>query len=183
MVLNIIIFALLSYCIGSITGAYYITKWMTGKDIRKLGSGNAGARNAGRQLGKKGFLYTLLIDIAKVMIALSITSFLFPENKIMLLISSLFLLIGHIWPIHLGFKGGKGVVVYLASTLFFLPMAIVVLAITVGIGYLLIRNFTIVGLIAMISIPLTAWIMKEYYFAIGLLILLVIVVIPHLARK
>lgn len=150
MVLNFTLFALLSYFIGSVTGAYYITKWMTGKDIRKLGSRNAGARNAGRQLGKKGFLYTLSIDIVKVIIVLSITRLFFPENNIMLLVSSLFLLIGHIWPIHLGFRGGKGVVVYLASTLFFVPIAIVVLGLTVRIGYLLIRNFTVAGLIALI---------------------------------
>lgn len=183
MVLSITILAVLSYSIGSVTAAYYITKWMTGEDIRKLGSGNAGARNAGRQLGKKGFIYTLVIDIAKVMLTLSITSLLFPENKPMLLISSLFLLIGHIWPIQLGFKGGKGVVVYLASTLFLVPLAIAVLGITFGICYLLIRNFTIAGLIAMLSIPLTAWMMTEYDVAIGLFILLIIVVIPHLTRK
>ncbi|WP_156857735.1 glycerol-3-phosphate acyltransferase [Oceanobacillus sp. AG] len=168
---------------GSVNGAYYITKWMTRQDIRRLGSGNAGARNAGRELGKKGFLYTLFIDIAKVMIALSLTSLLFPENKIMLLVSAFFLLFGHIWPIHLGGRGGKGVVVYLASTLFFIPIAIIVLGLIVGISYLLIQNFTVSGLIAMLSIPVTAWILGEYYFEIGLFILLIIVFIPHLTRK
>ena len=155
---------------------------MTGQDIRAFGSGNVGARNAGRQLGRKGFLYTLAIDIPKVMIALSVTSLFFPENKVMLLVSAFFLLIGHIWPIQLGFKGGKGVVVYLASTLFFVPMAIVVLGIIVGIGYLLIRNITIAGFIAMASIPITAWVLEEIYFSIGLFLLLIIVIIPHVTR-
>ncbi|MCG5103804.1 glycerol-3-phosphate acyltransferase [Oceanobacillus alkalisoli] len=183
MVLNITLVVLLSYCMGSLIGAYYITKWMTGQDIRRLGSGNAGARNAGRELGKKGFLYTVFIDVAKVMIALSLTSLLFPENKIMLLVSAFFLLVGHIWPVHLGGRGGKGVVVYLASTLFLVPMAIVVLGIIAGIGYLLIRNFTVSGLIAMLSIPVTAWIMGEYCIGNGLFILLIIVLIPHLRTK
>lgn len=183
MILNILVTALLAYFIGGLTGAYYITKWVTGEDIRSLGSGNAGARNAGRQLGKKGFFCTLLIDVAKVIIVLSLISFSFPDNKIMLLFGSLFLLIGHIWPIQLGFKGGKGVVVYLASALFLVPISIAVLGIIVGIGFLLIRNFTIAGFIAMISIPITAWILNEYHLAVGLLILLIIVVIPHLTRK
>ncbi|WP_164668690.1 glycerol-3-phosphate acyltransferase [Virgibacillus doumboii] len=183
MILTITSIILLSYCLGSITGAYYITKWMIGEDIRTLGSGNVGARNAGRQLGKKGFLCTLLIDIAKVMITLSLVSFIFPENEIILLISALFLLVGHIWPVQLGFKGGKGVVVFLASTLFFMPLAIVVLGICMGISYLLIRNFTIAGLVSMGSIPVTAWILEETYFAIGLFILLIVVVIPHIQRK
>ena len=54
MILRIISVVILSYSLGSITGAYYVTKWMMGKDIRELGSGNVGARNAGRQVGKKG---------------------------------------------------------------------------------------------------------------------------------
>ncbi|MHC0037781.1 glycerol-3-phosphate acyltransferase [Pseudoneobacillus sp. C159] len=183
MIAKVISVILFSYFLGSITGAYYLTKWMVGKDIRKLGSGNVGARNAGRQLGKKGFLYTVIIDATKVLIALLITSALFPQNDRMLLVSALCLLIGHIWPLHLGFKGGKGVVVYLAITLYFVPVAILVVGACVGIGYLLVKNFTITGLISMISIPITAWIVGENDFAIGLMILLIIVIIPHLTRK
>ncbi len=183
IILKIMLVTVISYCLGSITGAYYITKWMIGKDIRKLGSGNAGARNAGRQLGKKGFMYTLLIDITKVMIALYLTTVLFPQNDLMLLISAFFLLIGHNWPMHLGFKGGKGVVVFLATTLFLVPLAIVVLGICVGLIFLFVRNFTIAGLISMAFIPITAWILGEYDFAKGLFILLIIVIIPHIKRK
>lgn len=183
MIIKIILTVLLSYFLGSITGAFYITKWMIGKDIRKLGSGNAGARNAGRLLGKKGFIYTLLIDIAKVMIALTITAVLFPQNEKMLLVSAFFLLLGHNWPTHLGFKGGKGVVVFLASTLYFVPISIVVLGICIGINYMILRNFTIAGLISMATIPITAWILEEYNFAIGLSILLMVVIIPHIKSK
>jgi acyl phosphate:glycerol-3-phosphate acyltransferase len=121
--------------------------------------------------------------VAKVIVALYITTIIFPENEIMLLISAFFLLMGHIWPLQLGFKGGKGVVVFLASTLFFVPMAIPVLGICMGISYLLIRNFTIAGLISMISIPITTWIVGDYYFAIGLFILLLIVLYQHINRK
>lgn len=183
MIPKMIITIFLSYFLGTITGAYYLTKRMIGKDIRKLGSGNIGATNAGRQLGKKGFIYTLLIDMAKVLIALYITTIIFPENKIMLLMSAFFLLIGHIWPIQLGFKGGKGVVVFLASTLFIVPLAIGILGICMGISYLCIRNFKVAGLIAMVSIPITSWIVQEYNFAIGLFILLLIVITQHFKTK
>jgi acyl phosphate:glycerol-3-phosphate acyltransferase len=183
MILKMILIVVLSYFLGSITGAYYLTKWKLGKDIRQLGSGNAGARNAGRQLGRTGFIFTILIDAAKVIIALFITSALFPQNEFILLVSALCLVTGHIWPLHLGFKGGKGVVVYLAVTLYFVPIAILVVGACVGIGYLLLRNFTIAGLISMLLIPITAYILEEYYFAIGLLFLLIIVIIPHLTRK
>lgn len=153
---------------------------MIGKDIRQLGSGNVGARNAGRQLGKKGFMYTLIIDTVKVFITLYITSIYFPEMEEMLLVSAFFLLIGHIWPIHLRFRGGKGVVVFLASTLFIFPIAIAVLGICMGIGYLFVQNFTITGLISMATIPLTALVLEEYFLAISLFILLLVVVILHI---
>jgi acyl phosphate:glycerol-3-phosphate acyltransferase len=183
MILKIILIVLISYSLGSITGAYFVTKWMNGSDIRQVGSGNVGARNAGRLLGKKGFMYTLLIDIAKVFIALYLTNIFYPENEMILLVSAFFLLIGHVWPVQLGFRGGKGVVVFLSSTLFFMPIAIGILGICFGIGYLLTRNFTIAGLISMATIPITAWILEEYYYSIGLLILLVFVVILHIKRK
>src|SRR5690625_356731 len=117
MIFKIALLMLLSYCFGSITGAYYVTKLMLGKDIGMLGSGNVGARNAGRQLGTKGFLYTLSIDTIKVIFPLLITDHFFPENKMMLLVSALFLLIGHICPIQLGFNVGIGVFVYFISIL------------------------------------------------------------------
>jgi acyl phosphate:glycerol-3-phosphate acyltransferase len=183
MILKMILVTLLSYCLGSINGAYYITKWKTSKDIRELGSGNAGARNAGRQLGKKGFFYTLIIDIAKVIAALYMTALIFPKDEIMLLVSAFFLLVGHIWPVQLGFKGGKGVVVFLASTLYLVPFAIVVLGISLGFFYLLIRNFTIAGLFSMASIPVTAYFLGAPQYAIGLLILLIIVIVLHIIRK
>ncbi|MCM3585731.1 glycerol-3-phosphate acyltransferase [Mesobacillus maritimus] len=153
---------------------------MIGKDIRQLGSGNVGARNAGRLLGRKGFVYTALIDVAKTMIALYTTTLLFPQQDMMLLVSAFFLLLGHNWPLFLGFKGGKGVAVFLAFTLFVVPQAIVVLGISVAILYLLIRNFTIAGLISMATIPITAWALEENTFAIGLFCLLIVVVLSHL---
>ncbi len=183
MVLKIILLVMLSYGLGSITGAYYVTRWMIGKDIRQLGSGNAGARNAGRQTGRKGFIYTTLIDVAKVFAALSITTIFFPQNDSLLLVCALFLLLGHIWPVQLGFQGGKGVVVFLASTLFLVPLAIPILGICVGLSYLFVRNFTIAGLISMLAIPITAWVLGETDYAIGLFTLLIIVVISHIMRK
>lgn len=172
--------AIYSYCLGCITGAYYVTRWLAGKDIRTLGSGNVGARNAGRQAGTKGFMYTLAIDITKVMIALTLTVIYFPQNKLMLLLSVFFLLLGHNWPVQLGFKGGKGVVVFLASVLFLVPPAIAVLGVCFGIIYLFVRNFTIAGLVSMVSIPVTSFILGEQYFAIGLFILLIFVILSHI---
>jgi len=171
----------LSYLSGSINGAYYAAKFMSGKDIRLVGSGNAGARNAGRHLGKKGFLLTLLIDVGKTLIVLTIVKKGLEMNEILLIVSAIFILFGHIWPIHLQFLGGKGVVVFLATTLFFIPAAILIAGMVLGIGYLLFRNFTITGLAAMLTIPITSWSLGQTWTEIlGLVFMLIIVMMVHI---
>lgn len=171
---------IISYAMGSVNGAYYVIRSMAGKDIRLLGSGNAGARNAGRQVGKKGFLLTLLIDIAKTIFALLIADLITEGDNITLILCSVAVLLGHLYPVHLHFRGGKGVVVFLAATLYLVPEAILVTGIVMGIGYLLFRKFTVPGLVSLSAIPISS-----YYFTgnrgitICLLVMLIIVILAH----
>jgi acyl phosphate:glycerol-3-phosphate acyltransferase len=170
---------LVSYGLGSITGAYYIVKMFTGEDIRKLGSGNVGATNAGRAMGKKGFLLTLFIDAGKVILALMITAEL-TEGERYFVLSSIFVMIGHLFPIQLGLQGGKGVVVYLASALFLSPISIGIFAITMGVSYTILRKYTIAGFISMATIPITAYVIEgSLTISIGLLSLFVFVLMAH----
>ncbi|MCA1062552.1 glycerol-3-phosphate acyltransferase [Rossellomorea sp. AcN35-11] len=170
---------LISYGLGSITGAYYIVRIYTGEDIRNVGSGNVGATNAGRALGKKGFLLTLFIDAGKVMIALQIASLLNGDDRYLVL-SSIFIMIGHLFPIQLGFHGGKGVVTYLATSLFFSAPSIGFFAITMGILYVILRKYTIAGFLSMASIPISGYLMGESFtISIGLSSLFVMVVLAH----
>ncbi|WP_034302144.1 glycerol-3-phosphate acyltransferase [Bacillus cihuensis] len=174
----------LSYAFGCINGAYYFSKWKMGKDIRKLGSGNAGARNAGRQLGKKGFFFTVVIDAIKVFMALFIVNTLIEESELVMLICAFCLLIGHIWPIQLQFRGGKGVVVFLAVTLYLVPVAILVTGIVMGIGYVMFRRITIPGLISMMTIPITAYATgHSWTYSIGFLCMLIIVLLVHIPNS
>lgn len=170
-----------SYLFGSINGAYYAAKFMSGDDIRLVGSGNAGARNAGRHLGKKGFLLTLFIDVGKTLVVLTIVKKGLELNNILLIISAVFVLVGHIWPLHLEFRGGKGVVVFLAATLFIIPEAILIAGVVLGSGYLLFRKFTITGLFAMLTIPITSWYAGQTRTeTIGLLVMLILVLLVHI---
>ncbi|MBN8201004.1 MULTISPECIES: glycerol-3-phosphate acyltransferase [Bacillaceae] len=168
-----------SYALGSVTGAYYVVKYIAKEDIRKKGSGNVGATNAGRAIGKKGFLLTIAIDAVKAWAALYVTGLMF-EGEGLLILSAVCVLIGHLFPIQLGFHGGKGVVVYLASALFLEPMTIAIMAITMGIAYAVLRKYTRSGFIAMASIPITAWVIGDsFIISAGLLLLLLIVLISH----
>jgi acyl phosphate:glycerol-3-phosphate acyltransferase len=177
--LILIIIMLLSYGLGSITGAYYIVKMLTGKDIRVVGSGNVGATNAGRVSGKKGFLLTLLIDAGKVILALSFTSIVM-KGEAYLILSSIFVLVGHLFPFQLGFHGGKGIVAYLASALFLCPLSIVVFAIVMGGVYIIIRKYTLSGFLSMGTIPIAAYVIEgSFTLSAGLGALFVIVVVFH----
>lgn len=179
--LQVLMLIALAYLFGSINGAYYAAKFMSGNDIRLVGSGNAGARNAGRYLGKKGFLLTLFIDVGKTLIVLTIVKKGLELNNILLIFSAVFVLVGHIWPLHLEFRGGKGVVVFLAVTLFMIPAAILIAGVVLGSGYLLFRKFTITGFFAMLTIPITSWYSGQTWTeTIGLLFMLILVLLVHI---
>ena len=116
---NFLYLICISYFIGSIPFAYIITKFFGYGDIRKIGSGNVGATNVLRT-GKKSLAITvLLLDIFKGFLPITIFS-LINDNKFgpyEIIFFSSFTVIGHIFPIWLKFKGGKGVATYLGYIL------------------------------------------------------------------
>src|SRR3972149_358726 len=110
-----ILVILIAYLLGSIPSAVWIGKFFYGVDVREHGSGNAGATNTFRILGKKAGLPVLLIDILKGFFAVKLANFViidsmskgdFIELKLVLGVAAL---IGHIFPILSSFRGGKGI--------------------------------------------------------------------------
>lgn len=127
----------LSYLLGSISFSIVIARWVKGIDIRQHGSGNAGATNTLRVLGKGPGLLVFLLDIAKGIVAVLLGQS-FSDNEWVPVICGLAAIIGHNWPIWFKFKGGKGIAttVGVIATLAFLPalcagaVAIATIAIT-----------------------------------------------------
>lgn len=103
-----LLLALLSYALGAIPFALIFTKWKIGKNIRKLGSGNIGATNAARVAGPMVGILTLLCDVAKAYIPVSIGISLGSSAQIAVLFGFC-AFIGHCFPVWLRFSGGKGV--------------------------------------------------------------------------
>ena len=97
-----------SYFIGAIPFAYIIVKLVKKIDIRTVGSGNAGATNAARVLGKWGFISVFVLDALKGFIPVFI-SLHFYGQTIITLITAAVVVLGHTYTVFLGFKGGKGV--------------------------------------------------------------------------
>lgn len=96
------------YLIGSIPTSYLVVKRLKGVDVRKVGSGNVGATNAGRVLGKDWAVAIALFDMLKGGIAVFIAS-RFTSSPVTLALTGGLAVIGHIYPVWLNFKGGKGV--------------------------------------------------------------------------
>ena len=100
---------IISYLMGSIPFGFVVTKFFLKKDIRDIGSGNIGATNALRTGNKLIGYTTLILDISKAIIPVIYVKINFPE---LIFIASLCAFLGHVFPVWLKFKGGKGVATY-----------------------------------------------------------------------
>ena len=136
--MEIFIVAVFSYFCGSIPFGLILTKTFSGKDIRDVGSGNIGATNVLRTGNKYLAFSTLILDILKGYIAVIITKQFFPE---LLQLSALLVFLGHIFPIWLKFKGGKGVATFL-GILFALSYSLTLLFILTWITVALIFKYS-----------------------------------------
>ncbi|MCX7779092.1 MAG: glycerol-3-phosphate acyltransferase [Patescibacteria group bacterium] len=96
----------LGYLLGSISPSYFLTKWLKGVDIRKLGDGNAGARNVYHSVGLVPAIITGLIDLSKGVGVILISSLFAP--LIFSYLAGLAAVVGHIFPFYLKFRGGQG---------------------------------------------------------------------------
>ena len=118
-----IISFLISYLLGSIPFGKIVTKVLTGKDITKTGSQNIGATNVYRSVSKKAGLLVLILDGIKPMLALVMISYFFNEYyqnfKFLYFLISI---VGHVFPIWLTFKGGKGVACFFGGFLIISPI-------------------------------------------------------------
>jgi glycerol-3-phosphate acyltransferase PlsY len=136
-----------SYLLGCVVAAYYITRFRHGTDIRKLGSGNAGATNVGRLYGKDEMAFTLVLDALKGAIAVAAGYyFVGPDWAAVLALAAA--IIGHIWPVQLQFHGGKGVATGLGGFLTLNPLATVAVIAIGLVVYAITRRYFRSGLVA-----------------------------------
>lgn len=104
-----IIFVIFAYLFGAFPTAYVIYKIKKGGDIRDFGSGNVGGTNITRTIGVSSGIITILVDIIKGFIPIMILYFLFPQDILLLAITSVVVILGHDFPVYIKFKGGKGI--------------------------------------------------------------------------
>ena len=165
---------LISYLIGSIPFGFLLTKIFLKKDIREIGSGNIGATNALRTGNKLIGYSTLVLDIGKAVTLLFIIKLNFSEY---LFTSSIAVFLGHLFPIWLKFKGGKGVATYV-GILFCINIYLAVIFIIVWFFVFVISKYSsLASMIASLFVPLSSYFLFNdinYYFYIILFSLILI---------
>ncbi len=189
--INILLAIVLAYLIGSIPTAVWLGRAFYGIDVRTKGSGNAGATNTIRVLGLKAGIPVLIIDVFKGWLAVYIANFLYVERnafpdlidfQIILAISAVF---GHVFPIYVGFKGGKGIATLLGIGLALFPagagIAIGVFTIT-----LIFSGYVSLGsIVAAVTFPITEIFIlgHDQYISLIVLSILVAIFVPITHRK
>ncbi len=158
--MNLIIL-IISYIIGNFTAAYVLGKILLGKDIRKLGSGNAGATNALRTFGPAIGVATLVMDMLKGILALYLADRF--GNEYSVYFAAVVVILGHNWPVFFGFKGGKGIATS-AGVLIYLDIRIFLTVIAVFVIVVIITKYVSLGSItAAVSAPILAYLLSYKY--------------------
>ena len=174
--MELFIISLVSYLIGSIPFGFLLTKIFLNKDIRNIGSGNIGATNALRTGNKKIGFSTLILDVLKAAIIIIFIKFNYSE---FIFISSLCVFLGHVFPIWLKFKGGKGVATYV-GILFSINLTYGLIFITIWlIVFFIFKYSSLSSIIASLSIPLYLFIFLNSLNLFFFLIMLILIFFTH----
>ena len=158
--------AAFSYLSGSIPFGYLLVRIFRGEVIRKIGSGNIGATNVSRKSPALGIV-TLLLDALKgfvpVVLALPIARRYAGDAYLLASTAAFFAITGHIFPVWLRFRGGKGVATGLGSWVALAPRGVLVMVVVFLVMVALFRYISLGSITAAATFPLSAWLLHDYH--------------------
>lgn len=158
--LELILYILASYLLGAIPFSVIVGYAFAGVDIRKHGSGNAGATNVYRVAGPIAAVVATLLDVGKGALPVLLARYFFPEMAWLQVASGFTAVIGHVFPIFAGFRGGKGINTLLGMFLILLPVEVGVCLLVFGIIFALTRIVSAGSIVAGVSLSLIVLIEK-----------------------
>ena len=171
-----LIVGITSYLMGSIPFGFILTKIFLKKDIREIGSSNIGATNALRTGNKLVGYSTLILDIVKAIIPVIYVKMNYPE---LIYIASLCAFLGHVFPIWLKFKGGKGVATYVGILFSINILLGLIFVVSWGFVFLILRYSSLSSIIGSLSVPLYLFITTEKSSVIFFIIMFVLIFFTH----
>lgn len=169
------IVVILSYLLGSVPVGYLLVKVLQGKDIRDYGSGNIGATNVVRVVGKRVGIVTLLLDILKGLITVTVIPLIAGNVVIVKLLCAFAVVAGHNWPVFLKFRGGKGVATTAGVLIGLVPKVFVSAVCVWGIVFTIWKYVSLASIAAAISLPLFMFIYQQpgSYQIMGLVVAII----------
>ncbi len=174
-----VVIVILSYLLGSVSTGYIIAKYFYKIDLKTVGSGNIGATNVMRALGKKMGIMTLIGDALKGVIPtlFAIIYKPFPINQPLVFFCALFAFLGHLFPFYLKFKGGKGVATALGIAVILFPLQTLLCAIVFFIAVLKTRMVSVGSMLAALSLPVFVSFKAQSGYMVTLSIILSILIV------
>jgi acyl phosphate:glycerol-3-phosphate acyltransferase len=170
---------LAAYALGCFTTGYYLVRWRMGQDVREVGSGSVGARNVGRLLGWRGFLATVLGDFEKGALAVWAARQFTADDRLVVL-AMLAVVAGHLWPVQLRFRGGKGMAAALGALLIYDCRLALPFALLFAGAFAILRKTVVPGLFALACLPLVSgWLGRGASEVTGCLMLAGLVLFAH----
>lgn len=172
--MSYIIVILISYAIGSMSPARIITHKVLGIDIRDVNSKSAGTSNAVMTLGIKYGALVGFLDLIKGLIPVLIVKLIFPTNDIIWFVSGLGLVLGHIYPIYMGFRGGKGTATFGGVLFAIAPIQTLILVVIFTV-LTIVTDYIAVSTLIMISlVPIVMYFDDYSTISIGLVLFFVV---------
>ncbi|WP_149454140.1 glycerol-3-phosphate 1-O-acyltransferase PlsY [Pasteuria penetrans] len=166
--MSIIIFCcFIAYLLGTFNPAYGLTRVCKGYDIREMGSGNAGATNASRMLGKSLGFVVLFLDMGKGMIAALLPSWWgYGHQPLLSVLVGSCAVLGHMFPIFLSFRGGKGIATILGVAFVTDPLIGLWMS-AIGLGIIIITRYVSLGcLVMLLFFPFLLWVRNYHSWVI-----------------
>jgi glycerol-3-phosphate acyltransferase PlsY len=167
--MSFLLIAIASYLLGSIPFGYLLVRIFRGEDVRKTGSGNIGATNVSRRSPALGAA-TLLLDAAKGFAAVALARHLHPADTLLLSAAALFAIAGHIFPVWLGWRGGKGVATALGAFLCMAPRPVLLMVTVFVVVVAIFRYVSLGSMVAALCFPLFVIFLEHYRGSPALLI-------------
>ena len=171
-----LIVGIASYLIGSLPFGFILTKIFLKKDIRKIGSGNIGATNVLRTGNKLIGYSTLSLDVVKAIIPVIYVKINFPD---LVYIASLCTFLGHVFPIWLKFRGGKGVATYVGILFSINILLGVVFVVSWAVVFLIFKYSSLSSIIGSLSIPIYLLVIGQTNSVIFFAIMFVLIFFTH----
>jgi glycerol-3-phosphate acyltransferase PlsY len=145
-----------AYLLGGVSPGYWLVRLCAGIDVRTTGSGVTGATNVGRVLGRKGYVTVLAFDLLKGALV-GAAAYAFRTPMVWTFAAAFLVVAGHVWPVWLGFRGGKGVGPFIGVWLMLVPLAVLSCLVFGLILLIFLRRVSMAGLCCLVMLPVVTW--------------------------